>query len=60
MNMMDQNAKRTIGTPSDPQVRDKLIEALKAGLAVAEHCNLNCTYHKRVMNEAMALLTSND
>ncbi len=48
------------GIDEDSKVRDKIIEALKAGLVVADQCDLNCTYHKRVMKEALALLTHDD
>ena len=35
---------------------EKLIEGLRAGLACAEACSLNTTYHTRVMKEALALV----
>lgn len=37
---------------------DKINEALTAGLACADQCPLNTTYHVRVMHEARSMLTT--
>lgn len=67
MAMVDYQAAKTQAAPvcdatvSPDAAADwqKVMEALKAGLACAENCHLNTTYHERVINEALAICERN-
>jgi len=45
--------------PVIAKAADLILEALKAGLACADNCKLNATYHKRTIQTALILFPQN-